>query len=47
MKYIVKAESFDKSKYNEANQAYVVMASDNVHLVINNTSNGTQDSNTI
>lgn len=42
MKYIVKAASFDKSNYNEANQAYVVRASDNVHLV-NNITKGTQN----
>lgn len=42
MKYIVNAESFDKTKYNEPNQAYVVKTSDNVHLV-NNITKGTQD----
>lgn len=42
MKYIVKAESFDESKYKETNQAYVVKTSDNVHLV-NNITKGTQD----
>lgn len=49
MKYIVnvKAESFDKSNYTEANQAYVVKTSDNnVHLV-NNITKGTQDSTQI
>lgn len=42
MKYIVNAASFDKAKYDEPNQAYVVKTSDNVHLV-NNITKGTQD----